>query len=1070
LQFNFENLNDNELRIGWVPYICGLFWVKWHFCTEKAQKYILDFIDLDSYNFMQSKGIVSFFVVLLTLACLLTYGSMWKTSSIESDARAYADERSGPEKNGWTGFNSKYLDSMSQVKVWGVPFLKEFTYSELKKSQLGMGLDLKGGMSMVLQVSLKEFLTALAGNTEDPAFKESLALAEERQKTQQSDYISLFTQAWKEKGGGRSLASLFARQDLLKSENINSASPDGAVEAAIRKVAGGVVEETYKRLKQRIDRLGVVQPNVSLDAQRDLIVVELPGVENPERARKMVEGQAKLEFWETYRMSDQGIAQGLVDADNRLKALASGKTDMKKDSIMVYPPDATGKPDSSKPQIKVPAPDTSSQAGPLFKMFIPSIGEGGALSPTPILGYANRGDRDSIIAKLNKPEVRSLFPSDVVFMWSQKGIEDDGNGGSATGKHMLYAIKKTRGSDKAPLDGSVVTRASAEPDPKGEIGVSLSMNPDGAKSWAGLTKRAYEGGEREIAIALDDEIVSAPSVRSVIEGGTSSITGGFNMDEARDLSKVLEVGKLPAGVRVVQESQIGPSLGQENINKSLFTMLLSVVLLCGFMVLYYNRGGIVSVVALMANLFFMIGTLSSMGTVLTLPGIAGIVLTLAAAVDANVIIYERIREELRSGMGMLQAIKVGFTRSLSAILDANATMVITALVLIYFGLGPIKGFGTVLLIGILSSIFTAVLLGRIFTDWWTNKGNDMSYSRPFSEDVLAHVNIDWISKRKYAYMFSGAIIAIGIASFFMRGFELGVDFKGGYSFNVQFDKEINSDQVRAALAPAFGSTPIVKTVSTSNTYNITTSYLVEEAGAMEKVVAKLHEGLKNAGAVSADLETFKNTSSTGTHIISSSQVGATVADDIRSSSFKAAFWALTFIFLFLLVRFRRWQFSLGAVLALFHDVLITLTFFTLLHGLVPFSLEIDQAIIACILTVIGYSVNDTVIVYDRIREFINTFAGRPKEEVFNKAINSTLTRTLITSGTVFAVVFLLFFFGGAATKGFAFGMMMGMLFGTYSSVFVASALVVDLTSEKVLSGKEVVESKPTTEAKAKVKA
>ena len=574
-----------------------------------------------------------------------------------------------------------------------------------------------------------------------------------------------------------------------------------------------------------------------------------------------------------------------------------------------------------------------------------------------------------------------------------------------------------------------------------------------------MTKRAFEGGQREIAIALDDEIVSAPSVRGVIDGGTSSITGGFDLEEARDLSRVLEVGKLPAGTRIVQESQIGPSLGQENINKSLFTMLLSVAMLCGFMILYYNRGGVVSVVALMANLFFMIGTLASMGTVLTLPGIAGIVLTLAAAVDANVIIYERIREELRGGMGMLQAIKVGFSRSLSAIIDANVTTLLTAAVLIYFGLGPIKGFGVVLLIGILSSMFTAVLLGRIITDWWTNKGNDMSYSRPFSENVLANVNYDWISKRKYAYMFSIAITILGAASFFMRGFELGVDFKGGYSFNVQFDKAIDGDQVRNALTPVFGSTPIVKTVSTANTYNITTSYLVEEAGAMDKVVAKLHEGLQKAGVVDGDLAKFSSTASTGSHIISSSQVGSTVADDIRASSFKAAFWAFCLIFLYLLVRFRRWQFSLGAIIALLHDVLITLSFFTLLHGLVPFSLEIDQAIIACILTVIGYSVNDTVIVYDRIREFITTFAGRPKEEVFNKAINSTLTRTLITSGTVFAVVFLLFFFGGSATKGFAFGMMMGMLFGTYSSVFIASALVVDLTSEKILSGKEVVDTK-----------
>jgi SecD/SecF fusion protein len=1012
---------------------------------------------------MQSKGIVSFFVVLLTLACLLTYGSMWKTNSIEDDARSYANDYAAKGKS-WNELYSHYLDSMSQVKVWGVPFLKEFTYSELKKSQLGMGLDLKGGMSVVLQVDLSDFLKTLSGNSTDPAFLESLQLANERQKTQQSDFITLFAQAWKEKGGGRTLASLFARQDLLKSENINSASPDGAVEAALRNVANGTVEETYKRLKQRIDKLGVVQPNVSLDAQRDLILVELPGIDNPERARKMLEQSAKLEFWETYRITDQGIAQGLVDADKRLKAMVSGTPEVKPDSILAYPTGPNGLPDSTKPQIKVPAPDTTAaQAGPLLKaLLLNATSEG--IAPSPILGYANRNQRAVVDTFLAKPEVRSLFPSDIEFRWSQKGIEDDGSGSSVVGKYMLYAIKKSRGSDKAPLDGSVVTGASAEPDPKGEIGVSLRMNSDGAKIWAGLTKRAFEGGQREIAIALDDEIVSAPSVRGVIDGGTSSITGGFDLEEARDLSRILEVGKLPARTHIVQESQVGPSLGQENINKSLFTMILSVALLCGFMVLYYNRGGIVSLIALIANLFFMIGTLASMGTVLTLPGIAGIVLTLAAAVDANVIIYERIREELRSGMGVLQAIKVGFARSLGAIIDANVTTILTAVVLIYFGLGPIKGFGVVLLIGILSSMFTAVLLGKMMTDWWTNKGNEMSYFRPFSENVLANVNYDWISKRKYAYAFSIALTVLGAVSFFMRGFELGVDFKGGYSFNVQFEQAIDADKVREALTPVFdGKTPIVKTVSTQNTYNITTSYLVDEAGAMGKVVEKLHEGLKKAGIVTAELDKFSSTASDGTHIISSSQVGATVADDIRTSSLKAGLWALALIFLYLLVRFSRWEFSLGAVVALLHDVLITLTFFTLLHGLVPFSLEIDQAIIACILTVIGFSVNDTVIVYDRIREFIKTYAGMPKEEVFNKAINSTLTRTLITSGTVFVVVLLLFVFGGSATKGFAFGMMMGMFFGTYSSVFVASALVVDFTKEKILSGKEVVEAKPSTD-------
>jgi len=471
------------------------------------------------------------------------------------------------------------------------------------------------------------------------------------------------------------------------------------------------------------------------------------------------------------------------------------------------------------------------------------------------------------------------------------------------------------------------------------------------------------------------------------------------------------------------------------------------------------------VVALLANIFFILGTLASMGTVLTLPGIAGIVLTLATAIDANVIIYERIREELRNGLTMAKAVSTGFTRALTAILDANVTALLVALVLIYFGLGPIKGFGTVLLVGILCSLFTAVLVGRYITEWWLEKGRELTYSRPWSENWLVGFHYDWISKRKMAYAFSLAIIGVGVVSYMQRGFELGVDFKGGYSFNVKFDKPVELEQLSTSLGTAFGSNTIIKTVSGVNTYNITTPYLINERGddVAERVTAKLHEGVKAAG-IDVDLASFKKTEGSGTHIVSSSQVSATVADDIRNSSFGAAFWALGLIFLYLLIRFRRWQFSLGAVLALLHDVLITLTFFTLLHGRVWFSLEIDQAIIACILTVIGYSVNDTVIVYDRIREFMSTFAGRPKAEVFNMAINTTLSRTLITSGTIFLVVFLLFVFGGGAIKGFAFGMLVGIFFGTYSSVFVASALVVDFMKEDVIQGKAVSAAKPAVEA------
>ncbi|MBU6342448.1 MAG: protein translocase subunit SecDF [Bacteroidetes bacterium] len=1022
---------------------------------------------------MQSKGVVRFFLIALTLVCLYQFLLIIPTNNVESKARSYAhDMVSRNPKVAWNTYYSQYLDSLSTETVFSIPLIKKFTYADLKKSQLAMGLDLKGGMSVLLQVDLRDFIKSLSLGNSDPVIDQALTKATELQKTQQADFITLFAQTWKELSGGKPLASVFARNESLKGK-INFDSPDADVLRTLRDLANQTVGETYKRLKQRIDKLGVVQPNVSLDATRDLILVELPGIDNPERARNMLQRSAKLEFWDTYRMGDEGVAAQLVAADQKLKGLLSGdttaQTNIVKDTTYEYPKGANGLPDTTKAKemvVKERKLDQSEQtAGPLRAIL--ELNNQGA---SPVIGYADKNKMKLVDEYLSRPEIASMFPADLAFKWAQKGIEDKGESGkTGVGKFILYAIKKRSSDGKAPLDGSVVTNASEQPDPtSGQITVSLSMNNDGAKIWADMTRRAYEGGRREIAILLDDEVVSAPSVNGAIEGGNSQITGNFSLDEAKDLASILQVGKLPAGTHIVQESQVGPSLGAENINKSLFTMILSVLMLCGFMIAYYNKGGLISVIALLANLFFIIGTLASMGTVLTLPGIAGIVLTLATAIDANVIIYERIREELRNGMPMVKAVAEGFHRALSAIIDANVTTLLTAMVLMYFGLGPIKGFGTVLLVGILCSLFTAVLVGRMLTDYWIERGWDINYSRKWSENWLVGFHYDWMGKRRIAYIFSATLILIGVASFFTRGFELGVDFKGGFSFNVQFDQAVDIEKLRSTLTTTLEGNPVIKAVNTQNTYNITTSYLINEQSpdVTERVIAKMHEGVVAAG-YNSDLANFRKTDGYGTHITSSSQVGPTVADDIRSSSFLAAFWALALIFIFLLIRFRRWQFSLGAVLSLFHDVLITIGFFSLLHGIVPFSLEIDQAIIACILTVIGYSVNDTVIVYDRIREFINTFSGRKKEEVFNLAINTTLSRTLITSGTVFLVVLLLFLFGGSAIKGFAFGMLVGMFFGTYSSVFIASAFVIDLTREDIISGKAPVTASAKVETSGK---
>ncbi|MBV6443073.1 MAG: protein translocase subunit SecDF [Haliscomenobacteraceae bacterium CHB4] len=1027
---------------------------------------------------MQGKGVVRFFLIALTLVCLYQFSLTIPTSNIENRAKRYADDCSQNPNTSWRLCYSAYLDSLSSETVFEIPFIKKFTYTDLKKSQLGLGLDLKGGMSVLLQVDLRDFLKSLAQNNTDPAFLQALDKATELQKTQQGDYITLFAQSWKETSGGKSLASVFARNESLKNR-INFESPDADVLRTIRELADNTVSETYNRLKQRIDKLGVVQPNVSLDAGRDLILVELPGIDNPQRAREMLQRSAKLEFWETYRLTDENLAQRFVDADMKLRALLSGDTtanltQTRKDTSYVYPAGPDGKPDSTQqPEMRVVDVPVSSPAdaqnGPLLSLM-----QMGSNSTGAILAYADKNKIPLITKYLSRPEIKQLFPANLEFRWSQKAEEDKGIESTTIGKYELYGIRKVGGDDKPRLDGSVVTNASEQPDPStGEVTVSLAMNNDGARTWADMTTKAANNGNREIAIVLDDEVVSAPRVINPITGGNSSITGNFTIEEAKDLANILQVGKLPAGTHIVQESQVGPSLGADNINKSLITMLLSVGLLCIFMYAYYKKGGIVSIIALLANIFFILGTLASIGTVLTLPGIAGIVLTLAAAVDANVIIYERIREELRAGLSTAKAIKEGFQHALPSIIDANVTTLLTAFVLMYFGLGPIKGFGTVLTVGIFSSMFTAVLMSRFITEWWSER-TEMTYSWPWSATWLVGFHYDWMGKRKIAYIVSAALIGISIAAMALRGFELGVDFKGGYSFNVQFDKPAEIEQLRGPLTQAFNGNPIIKSVSTGNVYNITTSYGIDDQSgtAMDNVIAKLHEGLKGAG-IDNSLEQFKKTDGQGTHIISSSQVGATVADDIRSSSYKAALWAIAIIFIYLLVRFRRWQFSLGAVLSLAHDVIITLGFFALLHGFVPFSLEVDQAIIACILTVIGFSVNDTVIVYDRIREFIKTYAGKPKQEVFNAAINTTLSRTLITSGTVIVVVLLLFLFGGGAIKGFAFGMLVGMIFGTYSSVFIASAFVVDLTKEEILEGKMVAapaQEEKSGKAKKAVKA
>ena len=1004
---------------------------------------------------MQGKGLIRFFFFLLLVVSAIQYLFILPTNKVEKAADRYAASLSAEMPEGvakQTAYNdakSRYLDSMSTETVFSIPGIKKYNYEELKRQQLALGLDLQGGMNTVLQVDLKSFLQNLSNNNQDPTFLQALDNAQNRLASEQTDYITLFGEEFTKIANGKKLSAIFRNNASLR-DDINIESTDDDIISLLRTRANETVDLTYKMLKDRIDKFGVTQPNVSKDESRDLILVELPGISNPERARRYLQATAKLEFWDVYRVTDPGVLDAFYAADQRLKKLEEGDTAQVAEPItfdtIPYRDTLTGRDTF---QLVERNNNQQTTAGPLFSVFQPNLyTQESAVGSPAVMGIADKNKREQITNFLNRTDIKGLFPRDLEFKWSQKGIKDQ-NTGQLTNAYQLYAIKIPRGTGVAPLQGDRVVDAYETQDQQNQIVVSLRMDPRGAKIWGDMTTKAAQDNNREIAIVLDDEVVSAPRVNTPITDGNSQIEGGFSLQEAKDLANILQVGKLPTETKIIQENLVGPSLGHDNIAKSLRSMIIGLTIVLLFMIIYYGGAGIVSIIALLLNLFFIFGALASLGTVLTLPGIAGIVLTIGMAVDANVIIYERIREELRAGKSLSTSIMDGFKQSYSAIIDANVTGFLTAIVLAYFGLGPIKGFAVVLMIGILSSLFTAVLVSRMIIDWWTKKGRGITFSIKSTENVLSKVNIDWLTKRRVAYMISGTLLLVSIASMLFRGFDLGVDFKGGYSYNVQFEHSVSPQEIRDALSGPFEKTPVVKAVDISNTYNITTDYLVNDQAddAADRVMDQLYGGVNTLMGGNLNEENFKSPEGSGTHVTSSSKVGPTIADDIKSSSVYATLFSLLLIFLYIFIRFNRWQFSLGAVIALFHDTLITLGIFSLLKGIVPWSLEIDQAFIAAILTVIGYSINDTVIVFDRIREYLNEYTKKDKFSVINDAINSTLSRTLITSLTTLFVVLVLFLFGGSSIKGFAFAILVGIGVGTYSSIFIATPIMVDMTKE-----------------------
>ncbi|MGB0863835.1 MAG: protein translocase subunit SecDF [Saprospiraceae bacterium] len=987
---------------------------------------------------MQGKGLIRFFLIFMLILSVYTFALFLPTNVVENRAETYASQQvsslpEGERELARRTFRQKYLDSMSNETVLNVGFRK-FNYMDLKKQQLALGLDLKGGMSVVMQVDLKDLVVQLSDKSEDENFLKALTKATENQVNSQDDYITLFVSAFREIAPDAKLAPIF--QSELR-EEITFETSNSEVASILREKANETVGLTFTRLKQRIDKFGVTQPNVSLDENTDRILVELPGVEDAKRARDLLQATAELEFFDTYRIYE--IQDRLVNGNTRLKARAAA---LKGDTSAT---DVATLEDSLNL--------LNANRGPLLSKLSLNgqIQAGQYAFQRCVIGIANVSDTAEINKMLASPEVS--VPRDLRFLWDAKAIKDQETG-SSTDDILLYAVK-VPSSGEALLQGDMISTAGTDLDPEtNAYTVSLGMKATGRQAWARMTQAAV-GENREVAIVLDNEVVSSPSVQSAITSGNTQITGNFTPQEAQDLANVLQVGKLPAKTQIIQEAIVGPSLGQKNINSSLTALAAGLIILLGFMVFYYGSGGIISIIALLLNLLFVVATLASLGTVLTLPGIAGLILTIGMAVDANVIIYERIREELRDGKSMKLAIADGFKASYSAIIDANVTTILTAMVLFYFGLGPIKGFAAVLIIGVVSSLFTAVLAGRLFIDWWTGRGNSIAFSTKMTDNAFSKMNFDFIKARKTSYVVSGAIILAGLISFATVGFQLGVDFKGGYSYVVEFEKTMKADDIRAAMTTPFGKEPVVKMFGNSSTYEITTDFMIKsaDADADKKVLTKLFEGVA-ALVNDASLTEENFVDRTGKTILASSgKVGPTIADDITQSAFYSAIFALLLIFLYIFVRFRQWQYSLGAVAALFHDVLIVLALFSLGQLFLPFSLEIDQVFIGAILTVIGYSINDTVVVFDRIREFVNAYTRKDKKEVFNLAVNNTISRTIITSLTTLFVVLILFLFGGGSIRGFAFALLVGILVGTYSSVFIATPIVYDLTGD--LKAKEV---------------
>lgn len=981
---------------------------------------------------MQNKGLIKLFAFLFGLVSIYQLSYTFITNKVEKDATVFATNRVSESEEDYLTkreqLEAQYLDSIGDNSILGYT-----SYNDAKKKELNKGLDLKGGINVTLQISVKDILKGLANNSKNPVFNKALADADIAAKSSDAPYVDLFLAAFDKIKGDTKLASpdIFANKAL--SDVINFQMTDEQVKPIIRTKIDESIVSAFEVLRERIDGFGVTQPNIQREGKSGRILVELPGARDIARSQDLLSSTAQLEFWETYRQDNSSLSTFLQAANERLKTLVEVET-----------PEAAVKPeselDSLLSDVSQESLDFSPQSNPLFALLMPANPNGNALVSAAIKDTATIG------GYLRMKEIRRLLPADVQFvkfLW-----ERPSEGAEVVD---LYALKANR-ENTPRISGDVVSDASDVFDQMNRPAVSMTMNSRGAKEWEKLTGDAFNN-QTGIAIVLDNKVYTAPGVSTgPISGGRSEITGNFTINETKDISNVLRAGKLPASAEIVQSEIVGPSLGQEAISSGFMSFTIAMAIVLVWMIFYYGKAGIFADIALLLNILLIFGVLVSLNAVLTLPGIAGIVLTIGMSVDANVLIFERIKEELAKGKGRSQAIADGFGNALSSILDANITTGLTALILFVFGSGPIKGFATTLLIGIVTSLFTAIFITRLLVDWYSSgKGRDLDFSTSITKNLFKNINIDFLSKRKISYIFSSILIAVALFSIFTQGLQQGVDFLGGRSYTVRFEKAVNPSEIASELSEEFGSGIYVKTFGEANQIKITTAYKVDVEGIevdneiQNKLFASLQKYLPD-GTEYNDFIIGSGEKSIG--ILQSVKVGPTIADDIKKNALWAILGSLAVVFLYILLRFRKWQFSLGAVAAIAHDVLIVLGVFSIFAKIMPFNMEIDQAFIAAILTVIGYSINDTVVVFDRIREVVSEKGWGAASANTNLALNSTLSRTLNTSLTTLVVLLAIFIFGGETLRGFMFAMIIGIIIGTYSSLFIATPIMYDSLSKK----------------------